>query len=107
MSCAIKCLLVNFIKNRTSVITSLTDDPRERTKRNELCNKMLTSRLHQKSYFGDHVIRRQPEKTCNKQSQGLPIGGRPSPGSTLATDKPKVIRVRVYPLEVDPPQKVP
>ncbi|PON37193.1 hypothetical protein PanWU01x14_322460 [Parasponia andersonii] len=68
-------------KNQTAGITSLADDPRKRTKRNELRNKnlpadlknnrtigitsrnkILASRPHQKSYYRDHVARRRPEK---------------------------------------------
>ncbi|PON41650.1 hypothetical protein PanWU01x14_288240 [Parasponia andersonii] len=63
LSCAIKCLPADLIKNRTARITSLADGPRKRMRRNELRNKMLASRSHQKSYCGDHVACQQPEKT--------------------------------------------
>ncbi|PON80697.1 hypothetical protein PanWU01x14_002530 [Parasponia andersonii] len=60
MSCAIKCLPADLIKNHTMGITSrnkiLADSSRKHTKRNELRNKMLASRPHQKSYDGNHIV---------------------------------------------------
>ncbi|PON48351.1 hypothetical protein PanWU01x14_237460 [Parasponia andersonii] len=67
MSCAIKCLPAGLNKNSTTGITSLTDNPRKRTKRNELGNKMLASRAHQNLYCGDHVARQLPEKTYEEE----------------------------------------
>ncbi|PON34051.1 hypothetical protein PanWU01x14_347510 [Parasponia andersonii] len=53
----------NLKNDRTMGIMSLVNDLRKRTKRKELRNQKLACRPRKRSYFGDHVACRWPEKT--------------------------------------------
>ncbi|PON64631.1 hypothetical protein PanWU01x14_123430, partial [Parasponia andersonii] len=70
--CATKNLPANLKIDRTMGITLLVDDPRKRTKRKELRNQKLASRPQNRSYYGDHVACRRPEKMYEEERAAQP-----------------------------------
>ncbi|PON74710.1 hypothetical protein PanWU01x14_047690, partial [Parasponia andersonii] len=71
-SCATKKLPADLKNDRTMGITSLVDDLRKRTKREELRNQKLANRPQKRSYYKDHVACQRPEKTYEEERAAQP-----------------------------------